>query len=61
MPDATENADAPPDDGFEEAARPLIRWIAENLDPHHKVIATARTAEIVRGKRLFQTEDYLLD
>ena len=58
-------ANAPKPDGgqagFEEAARPLIRWISENLDPHHKVIVTARTAEIVRGRQMFQTDDYLLD
>jgi len=34
---------------FEEAARPLIKWMAENMHPHATVILTSTGAELVEG------------
>jgi hypothetical protein len=35
---------------FEEAARPLIKWMAENVHPHHTAIVTATGAELLEGQ-----------
>lgn len=34
---------------FEEAARPLIKWLNENVHPHHTVIVTPTDAELLEG------------
>jgi len=47
---------------FEEAARPLIKWIAENHHPHVKVIVTPTGAELVEGLRTTgEILDYIKD
>lgn len=46
---------------FEEAAKPLIKWLAENVHPHHTVIVTSTSAELLEGSMSFQTEEYLKD
>lgn len=46
---------------FEEAARPLIKWLAENVHPHHSVIVTSTHAELLEGQQALQTEEYLKD
>ena len=35
---------------FEEAARPLIKWMAENVHPHHTTVVTATGAELLEGQ-----------
>ncbi len=35
--------------GFEEAARPLIKWLNENCHPHVSVIVTPTNAELLEG------------
>ncbi|EKZ9478273.1 hypothetical protein RS404_002735 [Klebsiella oxytoca] len=47
--------------GFEEAARPLIKWLAENENPHHEVIVTSTEATLVSYERTFKTQEYLKD
>lgn len=37
-------------DEFKEAARPLIKWMAENLHPHHTAIVTNIGAELLEGQ-----------
>lgn len=47
---------------FEEAARPLIKWLCENVHPHHSVIVTPTNAELLEC--LFSTGqvlDYVCD
>lgn len=44
---------------FEELVRPLIKYLAENHNPHTSIIITNTSAEIVEGKLCFHTEDYL--
>ncbi|HDL6510464.1 TPA: hypothetical protein PXI76_002787 [Yersinia enterocolitica] len=46
---------------FEEAAKPLIKWLAENVHPHHTVIVTSTGAELMMGEMTFPTEEFLKD
>ncbi|HEJ9180372.1 TPA: hypothetical protein SML65_004733 [Serratia marcescens] len=46
---------------FEDAARPLIRWLAENKHPHHTAIVTSTHAELLMAELGVNTEDYLKD
>lgn len=46
---------------FENAARPLIKWLAENVHPHHAVIVTSTKAQLLQGEMTFPTEEYLRD
>lgn len=47
--------------GFEEAARPLIKWLAENVNPHSTVVVDCTGAVLYSAEKSFQTEDYLKD
>lgn len=48
--------------GFEEAARPLIKWLCENWHPHVKVIVTPTGAELLSGEEITgQIMDYVRD
>lgn len=44
---------------FEDAARPLIRWLAENAHPHHTAIVTSNRAELLEAQSVVATEFYL--
>ena len=46
---------------FEEAARPLIKWLAENVNPHHKVVVTSIGAELLSGEMAMSDESFLRD
>ena len=48
-------------DGFEEAAKPLIKWLAESVHPHHAVIVTSTTAELLQSEHVVKTEEFLKD
>lgn len=47
---------------FEAVCRPVIKWLNDNVHPHHKVIITPTGAEIMEG-RLFTGHilDYVKD
>lgn len=47
--------------GFEQAAEPMIKWLAENVHPHHTVIVTSTGAELLQGEMSHQTEKSLVD
>lgn len=48
--------------GFEEAARPLIKWLSENSNPHAKVIVTSIGAELLHGEKYTgEILDYIKD
>jgi hypothetical protein len=34
---------------FKQAAMPLIKWLCENVHPHHTVIVTPTNAELLEG------------
>ena len=46
---------------FEQAAEPLIKWMAENVHPHHSVIVTATGAELLEGQKCHKTTEFLVD
>jgi hypothetical protein len=46
---------------FEEAARPMIRWLADNANPHSYVIATNLRAELLSGEIAMRDESFLTD
>ena len=46
---------------FEEAARPLIKFLNDNCHPHVTVVVDCTTAELSEGVCSFRTEDYLKD
>ncbi|ENA9695585.1 hypothetical protein ABG299_001076 [Salmonella enterica subsp. enterica] len=46
---------------FEQATQPLIRWMAENVHPHHIVIVTNTSAELLEGLRRVSDVRYLRD
>ncbi|WP_261374013.1 hypothetical protein [Yersinia rohdei] len=48
-------------ESFKEAAKPLIKWLAENVHPHHTAIITSTGAELMMGEMSFPTEEFLKD
>lgn len=46
---------------FEEAAKPLIKWMAENLHPHHVAIVENTGAQLLEGKAIARVVDYIKD
>ncbi|KGA30241.1 hypothetical protein KS43_20375 [Pectobacterium odoriferum] len=46
---------------FEDVAKPMIKWLAENVHPHHSVIVTSTHAELLQGEMVVSTDEYLKD
>lgn len=46
---------------FEESARPLIKWLAENVHPHHHVVVTSTSAQLLQGQMSMSDESFLRD
>lgn len=46
---------------FEEATEYLIKYLAENHNPHTSCIVTSNTAELFEGIKSHLTDKYLLD
>lgn len=46
---------------FEEAAKPLIKWLAEHEHPHHTAIVTSDHAELLESKLSFPTSEFIKD
>lgn len=46
---------------FEEAAKPVIKWLAENVHPHHTAVITANSAELLESKMCSRTDEFLKD
>ncbi len=46
---------------FEAAAKPLIKFLAEEVHPHHSVIVTSTHAELLEGEITINTEEFLRD
>lgn len=44
---------------FEEAAKPLIKFVAEKLHPHIKIIVENDKAEIVEGCSIIITDEFI--
>lgn len=45
---------------FEELARPLVRFLNDNGNPHMTIIITTTSGELVSGECAFYTEEYVL-
>jgi len=48
-------------ESFQEAAKPLIKWLNDNCHPHHTVIVTTTNAELNEGQLSFNTIEFLKD
>jgi len=46
---------------FERAALPLIKWLAENVHPHHYAIVENNGAELVEGQMSVRTDAFIKD
>ncbi len=46
---------------FEDAVRPLMKWVAENYDPHVKIILSYDKAELIRDEITVITDDFIQD
>ena len=46
---------------FEEAVKPLIKWLAENCNPHAIVTVSSTSAELLHGVESVFTEEFLVD
>jgi hypothetical protein len=46
---------------LEEAAKPLVKWLNDNVNPHHYVIVEPTGAELVSGECRVKIEEYLKD
>jgi flotillin len=44
---------------FEEVVKPLMKWLADNRCPHHHVVVSAVSAELVQGKMSFNTPEFV--
>ncbi|MDK1204184.1 hypothetical protein [Cronobacter turicensis] len=44
-----------------EAAKPLMRWLAENEHPHKQVVVTSARAELLESQAVTETEEFLKD
>ena len=46
---------------FQEAARPLIKWLNDNCHPHVTAIVEPGSAELAEGVCRVVVEDYIKD
>lgn len=46
---------------FEEAAKPLIKFLCENCHPHVTVIVEPTRAELLEGSCSIKCEEFILD
>ena len=46
---------------FEEAVKPLMKWLSENKNPHTTAIVTSNVAELVEGVEVVNTDEFLID
>ena len=46
---------------FEEAVKPLMKWLCENSHPHTTVIVSSTTAELLEGVKSVKTDEFLID
>ena len=46
---------------FEEAVRPLMKYLAENHDPHTSVYVTASETALSQSQHCLSTNEYIVD
>lgn len=47
------------DNTFQEAVKPLMKWLAENVHPHHQAIVTSSHAELLESQIVAKTDEFL--
>lgn len=48
-------------ESFEAAAKPLIKWLCDNTNPHATVIVTPTYAELLNGEMACRTTEFVRD
>lgn len=48
-------------DEFIQLAKPLMKWLCENKNPHAKIIIESDHAEILEGDFGYHNEEFILD
>jgi len=61
MNEPTNDFDNPSNEKLLEAAKPLIKYLAENYHPHVMCVVDALRAEVYEGQAVVKTEEYLRD
>jgi len=46
---------------FEALAKPLIKYLNDNHNPHAQIIIDSTSAEVVEGQYCINTKEYLRD
>ena len=46
---------------FEEAVKPLMKWLCENTHPHTTAIVDGTLAQLVEGVENVKTNEFLVD
>lgn len=46
---------------FEVAAKPLMKWLADNCHPHTSAIVESDRAELVEGIAMIKCDDFIKD
>lgn len=46
---------------FEEAVKPLMKWLCENKHPHTYVIVSGTAAELLEGLEAVNTFEFVVD
>lgn len=48
-------------DSFEEAAKPLIKWLNENCHPHVTAVVESNGAELLESSCRIKVEEFIKD
>lgn len=48
-------------DPFEQAVRPLMKYMAENQHPHTTVIVDSTSVQLLEGKQVYNTNEFIVD
>ena len=46
---------------FEEAVKPIMKWLCEKRNPHTTIIVTCTSAEVLQGAEVLNTDEFLID
>lgn len=46
---------------FEAAAKPMIQWLCENVNPHSHALIDCTSAELVSGELMIQCTEFIKD
>jgi len=46
---------------FEQAVKPLMKWLCENTHPHTTAIVTYNLSELVEGIEIVKTDEFIID